>query len=363
MHFFVWFRFKSQLFPETKRGRAGYILASFLALTPILAHLVPFSRPYFLVYSIWQLTFIWLGLIFYLFVFQVIMAVIQLLRWPLCRWKWPGLASRTGLLGLTISLSVVSYGFLEASRPPGIAGYETTTSKITRNIRIVFLSDLHIGIQKSAHRLERIVQAAENQQPDLVIFGGDVVNDHLEGMGHKAEILDRLDPLLGKFGVLGNHEFHPGLKQSVNFFRKAGIKILDNEKICLDEQGLCLAGVTDPTGAAQPRLEQEKRIARVLTGLDARRFNILVTHRPWGFDEAAQAGADVQLAGHVHNGQLFPFRLLVRLQFEHVYGLYRQGDSKLIVTSGAGSWGPPIRVLAPAELVVLDLFFEDRKAG
>lgn len=355
MHFFVWFRFKSQLFPDTRKGFAGYILASFLAFTPILAHLVPLSWPYFLVYSIWQLTFTWLGVIFYLFVFQAGMAGIQLLRWPLGGWKWPVLTCRTGIFGLAICLSVVGYGFLEASRPLSVTGYQAATGKTAGTVRIVFLSDLHVGIQKSTHRLEKIMRAVESQNPDLVIFGGDLVNDNLEWMGHKAEVIDRLEAPLGKYGVLGNHEFYPGLKHSVAFFRKSGIKILDNEKVCLEKEDICLAGVTDPTGAAQPRQEQEKRTAKVLSGLDTRKFNILISHRPWGFDRASEAGVDVQLAGHVHKGQIFPFRLLVRLQFEHIYGLYRQGESRLIVTSGAGSWGPPIRVLAPAELVVLDI--------
>ncbi len=355
MHVFTWYRFCSQLFISPRPAKFGYIVCVFLAITPVLAHLLPISWPQGIVYLFWQLTFTWLAVIFYLFMFQLTIFLIQTILWPFIKSIWPAISPWAARFTILACLIVVGYGFVEASRPPKLLQYEFESTKITRDLRIVFLSDLHLGVQKSSTRLKNLIGLIESQDPDIIIFGGDVVNDHLEWLEDEAMQLRNLGAPFGKYGVLGNHEFYPGIKKSMDLFRQSEIIILDNEKEYLDDLNLTLAGVSDPTPYPSPREHQEEVTLRLLRNIDEDRYNLLVSHRPWGFEHAVRAGVDLHLAGHTHNGQIFPFRYFVQLQFEYIYGLYELCESRLIVTSGAGSWGPPVRVMAPSEIVVIDI--------
>ncbi|WP_028573834.1 metallophosphoesterase [Desulfonatronovibrio hydrogenovorans] len=355
MHVFVWSRFCVQLKPGSRVAATGYAVCVLLALSPVLAHLIPVSWPKILVYSFWQFTFTWLGVIFYLFFLQLSVFLLKTVLRPFIGSSWPRAASFTGMSIVILALAIVGYGFYEASKPVQVVKHQFESEKITRDIRLVFLSDLHLGVQKSSRRLGELIQLLEHQDADLIIFGGDLVNDHLEWLEDEALQLKGLTAPLGKFGVLGNHEFYPGLDKSLALFRQSEIAVLDDRKKDLESINLTLIGVTDPTPYPSPREHQEETTRKLLKDIRPDRFNLLISHRPWGVEHAARAGVDLHLAGHTHNGQIFPFRYFVRLQFDHVYGLYQNSGTRLIVTSGAGSWGPPIRVLAPAEIVVVDI--------
>lgn len=355
MHVFVWFRFVRQLRLNRQTVIFGYTCCIGMALTPLLAHQLPLTWPEIFVYSFWQLTFTWLGVIFYLFVFQSIIFMLRIITWPFIRKIWPEISFGVALSVIAACILVVGYGFFEASRPVKTVNYTFHSHKIKQDLRLVFISDLHLGVQKSSSRLTKLIELIRKQKADLIIFGGDVVNDHLEWMSDEASQLSKLTASEDKFGVLGNHEFYPGLEKSIELFEQAGINILDNNNRYFKELNLNLVGMTDPAFFPNPRQRQEDIILRLLKDIDSEQYNILISHRPWGFKHAAQAGIDLHLSGHTHNGQIFPFRYLVRLQFDYVYGLYEKGKSKLIVSCGAGSWGPPIRVLSPAEIVVVDI--------
>ena len=355
MHVFTWSRFSSQFSITPRRAAAGYAACAVMALTPLMAHLLPLTWPRGLVYAFWQFTFTWLAVIFYLFILQLLIFALQTLLWPLIRTIWAKLAPKIAWAVILLCIFVVGYGFFEASRPVKVVKYEFESDKLTNDLRMVFLSDLHLGVQKSSSRLKSLIALIEEQEPDLIIFGGDLVNDHLEWLEDEASQLRNLRVPLGKFGVLGNHEFYPGIKKSLELFRLSEIEILDDAKQRLENLNLTLVGVTDPTPYHSPREHQEEITRRLLRDIDPEQYNLLISHRPWGFEHAARAGVDLHLAGHTHNGQIYPFRYFIRLQFDYVYGYYEKAGSRLIVTSGAGSWGPPIRVMAPAEIVVLDI--------
>ncbi|MFP4084119.1 MAG: metallophosphoesterase [Desulfonatronovibrio sp.] len=355
MHVFTWFMFSCQFSLNRNRAASGYIVCLFAAASPAVAHLLPLSWPQQAVYFFWQFTFTWLAVIFYLFLFQLVVLAVKLMLWPFIKHVWPKISFAVGGLVILCSGLIVIYGFYEASRPVQVTGYKFETSEVPEDVRLVFLSELHLGVQNSCRRLERLIELIDEQEADLVVFGGDVFNDHLEWMEDEAVQLEKLSAPLGKFAVLGNHEFYAGLEESLDLFRQAGITIIDDEHIYLDELNLVLTGVTDPARHASPRDHQERVVRRLVRDIVPGKFNTLVSHRPWGFDYAAQSGVDLQLAGHTHNGQIFPFRYFVKTQFQYVYGLYASKESSLVVTSGAGSWGPPIRVLAPAEITVIDI--------
>jgi len=150
----------------------------------------------------------------------------------------------------------------------------------------------------------------------------------------------------GKLAVLGNHEFYHGMEASLECFRRLGARVIRNEIVELPG-GLQVAGVDDIRTVHLAREE----VSSLLSKLDPNKPSIFLSHQPLMFDAAAQHGVGLMLSGHTHRGQIFPFGLFVKIFYRYLYGLYRQGDSVLYVTSGAGQWGPPMRLFAPPEIV------------
>jgi hypothetical protein len=165
-----------------------------------------------------------------------------------------------------------------------------------------------------------------------------------------------ISPRLGKYAVTGNHEYYSGIPGALAFFESAGFHVLRDETAVLPGVANIVgkeyrAPRAFPGSPAHPR-----RLPDLVRAGEPGLFTLLLNHLPAGFgEEAAPAGVDLQLSGHTHDGQLFPFRLLVRLSFRHVAGLYRQGDSLLYVSRGTGTWGPPLRFLAPPEVTLIEL--------
>lgn len=357
MQAWAWYSFSRQLQLSRKKTVCGYLLALILALTPILAHILPDSWPENLVLSFWQLSFVWFGLVFYLFLLQ---AAVYLLAFPARMFNsrlGAYLSGKPAAFGvLLLALAVVCWGIVQGRQPPAVTYYELNSPKLETAIDIVFWADLHLGVQKSLPRLKEIVQVIQDLNPDLILFGGDLVNDHPQWLQEHADLLQGLQAPLGNYGVLGNHDFYVGQRQALQIYQQSGINVLSQETLQLQEARVQLLGLDDPAGRTRPRKWQEKTILDLTRDLEAQAFSILLSHRPWGFQESvAPAGVDLHLAAHTHQGQLFPFQVFVRLQFEQVYGLHQSGTSSLIVTRGAGTWGPPMRVFAPAEIVLIRL--------
>jgi predicted MPP superfamily phosphohydrolase len=223
-------------------------------------------------------------------------------------------------------------------------------------VRVVQVSDVHLGMLLGKGRLATILRLVREAQPDLVVATGDLldaVGDHLEPL---AADWRGIQPRFGKFAVTGNHEYYAGLAGSLAFLESAGFRVLREETATIPgvmnvlgkdfpaRQGF---GVND--GRPRPLAELVREAAPGL-------FTLLLLHTPTGFtEEAAPLGVDLQLSGHTHDGQLFPFRYLVRLAFPYTAGLHRAGASLLYVSRGTGTWGPPLRFLAPPEVTLFTL--------
>lgn len=352
MHVFVWSRFAGQFRLRPRIRRTGLLACLVLALSPIAAHLIPLTWPEPLVYDIWQAVFTWLGVMFYLFLLQLALFILGLIVWPVRGRIGPGFSRGAAFAIITITILTVGWGFIEAAGPVRVTEYEISSPKIDNELLVVFLSDTHLGVQKSMQRVKDLKHLVHEQHPDLIILGGDILNDHLEWMHEEARIMRGMQTGLGKYAVLGNHEFYAGADDSRDFFARAGFTLLEDETEKISGTNIEIIGVSDPAPHGKFRQHQENVTRQLTSTLDPENYNILVSHRPWGFEIARDAGVDLHLAGHTHKGQVFPFRFFVRLMYDHVYGLRRLNDSALIVTSGAGSWGPPIRVLAPPEIVL-----------
>jgi hypothetical protein len=223
-------------------------------------------------------------------------------------------------------------------------------------ITIAQISDVHLGPMVGERRLARIVRLLERGKPDLVVATGDLVDAQMDRLNNLADMLTQLNPPLGKFAITGNHEFYAGIRQSESFLRAAGFNLLRNEGLKLDGL-LKIVGVDDPAGKRRyPEnsvVGKEEKI--LLADSDSERFTLLLKHRP-RVEKESLGRFDLQLSGHTHGGQIFPFNLITRLFYSKQTGLHRLGKGSLLyVSRGTGTWGPPMRFLSPPEVTLIEL--------
>lgn len=357
MHALVWVRTCAQAGLGAKTRRLGWLTAAFLTVTPFLVHFIPATWPQPPVRLAWWLVYLWMGTLFYLFWLQLVGLALELAARPLPRsWTaWLPRGRRQLGLILAVTLLIVGYGLYAATqwRVPRVV---IPTPHVSQDTRVVLISDTHLGAMSRQVWVERLVAFIRDLEPDLVLFAGDQVNDHPEWLEPKARVVAELNPALGVYGVLGNHEFYVGLKTSKEFHDQAGIRLLRNESLVLPGTGIQLLGIDDPAWGFRDQGYMVHELALLAPEILPDHFSILITHRPWGWEEkAVPLGIDLQVSGHTHGGQIFPFNLFVRMHYNHVAGLFEKDGSRLFVTTGALGWGPPLRVGAPPEIVVIEL--------
>lgn len=247
------------------------------------------------------------------------------------------------------------YGFYRA-RHIALTEYDIVINKAVDAIprlRVVLLSDLHLGSSLRAKHLDDIVRRVQALKPDLFLLGGDTF-DHGTSPAlreHAALALGSIEARYGSYYVAGNHEHYlRDTAQQAAPFAAAGMRVLFDETTEIAER-FYLVGARDHS--CRHRLEIEE----LLAPLDRRKPILLLTHQPQGLAACARAGVDLQFSGHTHRGQIFPGTLLVRLFNGFDYGYLRSGSYQLIVTSGAGTWGFPLRIGSKSEIVCADIQF------
>jgi predicted MPP superfamily phosphohydrolase len=247
------------------------------------------------------------------------------------------------------------YGFFEA-RSIRIERVKLTSPKFPSGrgpLTIVQISDVHLGLILSQKRLKLIIEKVNEAAPDILVSTGDLVDGQVDGLAGVAKLFQGVSAPYGKFAVTGNHELYAGLRHSVDFMREAGFRVLQGEEVIIPGL-ICIAGVDDPVinRFSGSSAEEEHRVA---AHLPQGTFTVLLKHRPV---VAAASGdrVDLQLSGHVHKGQIFPFNLVTHLFYPVHAGLNdRSRHTRLYVSRGTGTWGPPIRFLAPPEVTVFEL--------
>ena len=205
-------------------------------------------------------------------------------------------------------------------------------------------------------RLKRILEQVKASEPDILISTGDLVDSQMDDLLGLAAMLQEVRPKYGKFAVTGNHEFYAGLELSLDFTQKAGFTILRGEGLTVS--GLInIAGMDDQGDRRRNRPPGVSERA-VLYSLPRNNFTILLKHRPL-LNKEATGLFDLQLSGHTHKGQVFPWNLITRLSFPKDAGLFNlQNNAFLYVNRGSGTWGPPIRFLSPPEVTLIELVHE-----
>lgn len=270
-------------------------------------------------------------------------------------WRFPEGRHADFLIPLAVTLGATVYGFWEATRIRAV-GYEIRSGKIPPGlprVRIVQMSDLHLGMLENRWRLERILARVEAADPDLVVSTGDLTDVHIQDREWLVERLKRLSPPLGTFAVTGNHEVYAGLTGAVEFLREAGFTPLQGTAVQVTPS-LGLAGVDDDDAVAMELIPEPNEV-EILSRLSDKGFRLFLKHTPKVAPRTLGL-FDLQLSGHTHGGQVFPLFLVPLLIYGFRIGLTDLGKgSQLLLSRGAGTWGPPIRVFAPPEVCVIDI--------
>lgn len=228
------------------------------------------------------------------------------------------------------------------------------------SVTIAQLTDLHLGVYTGGKRLEKVLAILRKHRPDMIVATGDMIDSPLERIRPYAEMLTQAQAPLGKFAVLGNHEFYVGIEPSEAFHEAAGFQLLRGGKV-QPAPGLVVAGVDDRTADRIGAVGYTDETA-VLSPRPENSTVILLKHQPV-VNESALGLFDLQISGHTHGGQVFPFHIMSRMVYPRYRGLYRlDGGAWLHVSTGAGTWGPPMRVLARPEVLIITLQVDDEKA-
>ena len=360
-NFYVFMKAKAALHPGTGVSlvMAGFILA--MVACPFIVRMSEKSGHEGLATLAAYIGYAWLGLVFLFvsasFAFDIYRFLLYaggtLLKRDFSAASIPARYAFFVPLGLAISIAV--YGYFEAKqiRTEHVLIRTSKLPEGRERLRIVQISDVHLGLIVGEDQLRSILRAVEKAGPDILVSTGDLVDAEICSVKGFADLLAGVRPEYGKFGVTGNHEFYAGLTQSLDCAGKAGITMLRGKALTVG--GLInIAGVDDPTARffdlATSATEKD-----ILSPLPAGTFTLLLKHRPIVSKESLGL-FDLQLSGHTHKGQIFPFSLVTRLYYPIHAGLLELvNGSHLYVSRGAGTWGPPIRFLSPPEVTVIDL--------
>ena len=375
VHYYLWRRLaRAPQWTGRSRRLVRALLVTFFVLLPasmIAARWLPREQ----VGPLSLLGYWWMGYAFYLL---LVLAVVDLARLPaalgrrLSRRTPPAPApdperrrflARAVAGGAVVGAGFATLGGVYTARgdfhmpevpvrlprlPPALDGY-----------RIVQISDLHIGPTLGPGWLEEVVERVNRLKPDLVALTGDLMDGPVAMLGRDMSALGRLQARDGVYFVTGNHEYYSGVEQWLPHLQRLGLQVLGNRHIQVGDRGpggasFDLAGIYDRT-AGRFRPDHAPDVARAVAGRDPERALVLLAHQPSQVALTAGHGVGLQLSGHTHGGQMWPFGYVVGLQHPFVTGLHAEGETQVYVNQGTGYWGPPMRIGVPPEITTVVL--------
>ncbi|WP_104525531.1 metallophosphoesterase [Blastococcus atacamensis] len=397
LHGYLWFRVVRSTTGRGRLRRRLTWLTVVLAVLPVLAVVLRGQLPLETAAPLSWVGFSWLGVAMYAFLALLVLEPVRLVgnlwlrrRAPVpsgSRTEPPGeegaapldgtgpgqrdddLADPSRRLFLARGLAVTAG--VAALGTAGTGAYFANSAPVVRRVpvtlprldpaldglRIVTFSDGHLSATYGGRRFERLVEIVNEQRPDVVAIVGDLVDDTVEELREDVAPLADLVSEQGVYFVTGNHEYFTETQAWLRHLPTLGVEVLRNERVPIvrGRASFDLAGIDDRTAAASGLPGHGADLDAALDGRDDATPVVLLAHQPFMVGEAARAGVDLQLSGHTHGGQLWPFDYAIRLDQPAVEGLSRHGDTQLYVTAGAGYWGPPMRIGARPEVTVVEL--------
>lgn len=364
-HYYVWRRLIRDSELPARWHRVFTVVLSCLALSTPLTMLMVRELPRDRIGWLVLLVFVWMGLLSNLFSLLVITEPGRLL---LASWKKPTAdpadTGRRRVLKRALSAGIVLAGagaaggsMLKALGPFQIAKLDIALRRLPREFdgfRIVQISDIHVGPTIGRSFIESLVQEVNELKGDLIAITGDLVDGSVPSLRDHTEPLAELRAAHGSYFVTGNHEYYSGADEWIEELARLGIPTLRNSRVELarGDARVDLAGVTDHRAG---QFGDAPDLARALEGRDASRELILLAHQPAELENARLHGVGLQLSGHTHGGQFWPWTWVIGLIQPVVRGLARFDDTQVYVNTGTGYWGPPFRTGNPPEITVLTL--------
>jgi len=250
-----------------------------------------------------------------------------------------------------VAMAIGNYKF----NHPAVVELNLSSNKPTQHkkIKIVAVSDIHLGISIDKSFLKSYVKLINDQKPDIVLMAGDVSDRSIIPLikQNMDEELRMIKAPLGVYAINGNHEHYAETPNATEeYLKKAGIIFL-RDSVCLVDNSFYVVGRDDRTN------QKRKSLQELVSGLDKSKTFIMMDHQPFHLEEAEQTGIDLQISGHTHNGQFFPGNLIVKKMYELGYGYLKKGNTHYYVSSGLGLWGPQYRIGTQSELVVINFIY------
>ena len=265
----------------------------------------------------------------------------------------------SGLLAVLLTMSIVSYGLYNANQIRHVSyDIQTGAPELKAGMKIVMISDLHLGAANSEKNLEKVIHDIDEMGPDIVCIAGDIFNDDFSAIQNPAgviELFKSIDATYGVYACLGNHDGGRSLGQMTRLLEESDIELLNDEYRIIDDR-LVLVGRLDASPIGGFGGMKRTDIADILSSVDTDLPIVVMDHNPARIGEYGNE-VGLILCGHTHRGQMFPGNLITRAVFTVDYGYYRKDaeSPRVVVTSGAGYWGPPMRVGTNSEIVSINL--------
>ena len=254
---------------------------------------------------------------------------------------------------------ILIYGYINAIHPR-INNLNLTISKlspITKSLKIVAVSDIHLGPLIGKKRLELLVKLVNEQKPDIIILAGDILDESQESIIKEdtGNPLRKFNSTYGVYAVAGNHEYIGGISTAIKYIQSLNITILRDSSAEINKSFYLIG--RDDRGMGRGSNKKRKALNELVMNLDKSKPLILIDHQPYNLQEAVNNGIDIQISGHTHNGQFWPFNYITKKIFELSWGYKKKVNTHFYVSSGFGTWGPPIRIGNRPEIIVFDLKF------
>ncbi|MCC6345566.1 MAG: metallophosphoesterase [Nitrospirales bacterium] len=363
LHYYAFVKIRAAFFPGMGASLLLVLFLAFMTAAPLLIRIAE-KQGYERSAQILACTgYTWMG---GLFLFCSLSALLDLYRLVvsagehMLRRDFAGLQvpdRPAFLFPLFLSLLLSLYAHFEAGaiRMERVVLFSPKIPRETGRITIAQISDVHLGLIVREKRLRRILAVVKRANPDILVSTGDLVDGQIARLNGLTDLLQEIRPPQGKFAIVGNHEYYAGIDQALAFTRGAGFTLLKGEAAT---GTINIAGVDDPAAKAFGLFNDVSEKA-LLSALPREKFTLLLKHRPL-VDRSAAGLFDLQLSGHTHRGQIFPFSLLTGAYYAvkgTVQAGYAElpGSSRLYVSRGSGTWGPPFRLLAPPEVTLIEL--------
>ncbi len=353
--------------PGSKFKTAFIILFLGLSSSYILARFLERAYPSVLADIFMWIGSFWLAIMLYFFLIVVFLDFIRLINHFLPFYP------KAVIANFALVKQYIFYGAIAFVGIVILLGYINASNPLIRNIsidvpkkpdslkqlNIVAVSDIHLGTIISNGKLERIVNKINSLEPDIILLAGDVIDENVDVVIRRnmGESLKKLQSKYGTFAITGNHEYIGGAEKAVNYLSSHNITMLRDTALFIDSS-FYIVGREDKEKSRYSGIKR-KTLKEILNGVNISYPIISMDHQPFNLNESKENGIDLQLSGHTHHGQMFPFDLITKSIYEVSWGFMKDGNTNYYITSGIGTWGPPVRIGNRPEIVNIRLRFKE----